>query len=144
MGEGRIMTDHPEVSTRLGLQYSQSGFTLIEVLIAMTLLMFGILSVTGFQVICISGNASARMQTEATALGTQVLERLRMLPREHPDLDTRANPHELERAGSRSYSVRWVVTENAPTAATKTVSVMIIPDNRANGRPVTITTILAR
>jgi type IV pilus assembly protein PilV len=125
-------------------KYDQAGFTMIEVLIAMGLFMIGILSLTGLQAACISGNASARIQTEATAIGSQVIEELRMLPEDHPDLDADGNPHELSRAGSQSYTVRWIVTDNVAVSETKSVRVTVLPDNRVNGKPVTMGTLLAR
>ena len=58
----------------------EEGFTLIEVLIAMAIFAVGILALAGLQVTYIGGNASAQMQTEATALGAQVIEHLKSLP----------------------------------------------------------------
>jgi len=123
---------------------NQSGFTMIEVLIAMALFMIGILSLTGLQATCISGNASARIQTEATAIGTQMVEQLRMLPEDHSDLDASGNPHELKRNGSQSYTIRWEITESASATDVEALKVTVIPDNRVNGIPVTISTMLAR
>ena len=106
--------------------------------------MLGILSLMGLQATCISGNASARIQTEATAVGTQMIEQLRMLPVDHPDLDADGNPHELRRDGSRNYTVRWFITDNVAATETKSLRVTVLPDNRFNGKPVTIRTIIAR
>ncbi len=117
---------------------------MIEVLIAMALFMLGILSLTGLQTACISGNASARIQTEATAIGTQMIEQLRMLPEDHPDLDANGDPHEMSRDGSRNYTVRWVITDNSAVTETKSLHVTVLPHNRINGKPVTIRTILAK
>ena len=54
---------------------SNSGFTLIEVLIALAIFAIGILALTSLQAVYIGGNSSARMQTEATTLAAQWLER---------------------------------------------------------------------
>lgn len=123
---------------------NQSGFTMIEVLIAMALFMIGILSLSGLQATCINGNASARIQTEATAVGTQMVEQLRMLPKDHSDLDASGNPHELKSNGFQSYTIRWEITESASATDVKALKVMVIPDNRVNGIPVTISTMLGR
>jgi prepilin-type N-terminal cleavage/methylation domain-containing protein len=57
-----------------------NGFTLIEVLVATAIFAIGILALTSLQAVYIGGNSSARMQTEATTLAAQWLERLKILP----------------------------------------------------------------
>ena len=131
-------------SLDLSSENNPAGFTMIEVLVALALFMFGILSLTGLQAACISGNASARIQTEATAICTQMVEQLRMLPGDHPDLDANGNPHELKINGFQSYTVRWQITDSAAGTEIKAVSVTVIPANRVNGKAVTISTLLAR
>ena len=62
-----------------GDRYGNTGFTLIEVLVALAIFTIGILALTSLQAVYIGGNSSARMQTEATSLATQWLERLKFL-----------------------------------------------------------------
>ena len=138
------MEHHFNASIDLPSKNNPAGFTMIEILIAMSLFVLGILSLMGMQISCINGNAAARVQTEATAIGAKLIERLRMLPENHPDLDSDGNPHELERDKSGSYTVRWVIADNPTDAGTKSVSVSVIPDNRLYGKPVTISTTLVR
>ena len=122
----------------------EEGFTLIEVLIAMAIFAVGILALAGLQVTYIGGNASAQMQTEATALGAQVIEHLKSLPYEAAELDPSANPHQPPAGGSGPYDVRWTVTDNAPVTNAKTISVTVTPINRVNGRRVSISTIIGQ
>ena len=122
----------------------EEGFTLIEVLIAMAIFAVGILALAGLQVTYIGGNASAQMQTEATALGAQVIEHLKSLPYEAAELDPAANPHQPPAGGSGPYDVRWTVTDNAPVTNAKTISVTVTPINRVNGRRVNISTIIGQ
>jgi len=90
------------------MQMAVKGFTLIEVLIVMTIFSIGILAVAAMQMTSTKGNASARRMTEATALAEKQLENLMQLPYDHPDLDPASNPH----ASSQGpYSVNWNVTE---------------------------------
>jgi type IV pilus assembly protein PilV len=138
------MPHHFKMSIHSNCDNGRAGFTLIEVLIAMSLLLLGIASLVGLQVTCIRGNGSARIQTEATAIGTQMIEYLRLLPDDHPDLAAGGGPHELGRDESGNYTVRWVVTDDATMTRTKTVSVTVTPHNRISGNSVTIKTILAR
>ena len=121
----------------------RNGFALIEVLMAMVIFTVGILALTGLQVTTISGNAEARMQTEATAFGAKVVEQLRSLPFDHDDLVPTVHPHSLPASGSRPYTVDWTVRADTPVNGTKTVRVTVTPFNKINGRTVTISTIIA-
>ena len=122
---------------------NQEGFTLIEVLIAMAIFAVGILALAGLQVTYIGGNSSAQMQTEATALGAQVIEHLKSLPFDAAELDPAANPHQPPAGGSGPYDVRWTVADNTPVNNAKTIAVTVTPINRVNGRRVNISTIIA-
>lgn len=121
----------------------QKGFTLIEVLMAMVIFTVGILALAGLQITTISGNAAARMQTEATAIGARVVERLRSLPFGHDDLVPMVHPHSLPASSSGPYMVDWTVRADTPVNGTKMVCVTVIPINKINGRRVTINTIIA-
>jgi type IV pilus assembly protein PilV len=121
---------------------NQEGFTLIEVCIAMAIFAVGILALAGLQVTYIGGNASAQMQTEATALGAQVIEHLKSLPFDAAELDSAANPHQPPAGGSGPYDVRWTVADNTPVNNAKTIDVTVTPLNRVNGRRVIISTII--
>ena len=101
------------------------GFTLIEVLMAMTIFAIGILALAGLQARYIGANAAARMQTEATALATRYLEWLQSLPYEHPELRPGGEYH--DRSGA--YRVSWSVRENEIPAGTKTIRIAVTPDN---------------
>jgi type IV pilus assembly protein PilV len=121
---------------------NQEGFTLIEVCIAMAIFAVGILALAGLQVTYIGGNASAQMQTEATALGAQVIEHLKSLPYDASELDPSANPHQPPAGGSGPYDVRWTVTDVPTVNNAKTIDVTVTPINRVNGRRVNISTII--
>ena len=69
------------------------GFTLIEVLIALTIFSIGVLAVAAMQMTTIRGIASARRITEATSLAENQIENLIQLPYDHADLNPAKNPH---------------------------------------------------
>jgi general secretion pathway protein I len=108
-------------------------------MIAMAIFAIGILAVTSMQMRSINQNASARMQTEATALAVEGLERLKMLSYDHTDLDEGNNPHQ-DQFGS--YTIQWEVTE-ALDLPTKTITVTVINAN-PNAKDVRLSTIKAQ
>ncbi|MFZ0243598.1 MAG: prepilin-type N-terminal cleavage/methylation domain-containing protein [Desulfobacterales bacterium] len=121
-----------------------NGFALIEVLMAMVIFTVGILALAGLQVTTISCNAAARMQTEATAIGARVVERLRLLPPGHGDLAATVRPHTQPPSIGRHYAVAWTVKADTPEIGTRTVRVTVTPVNKVNGRPLRISTIIAK
>ena len=118
------------------------GFTLIEVMVAMAIFAVGILALAGLQTNYISGNAQARLKTEATALGGHVIEQLRSMQFDSPDLDPATNPHQPPAGSTGPYDVQWSVADNTPVNNAKMVTVAVTPVNR-NGRPVRLSTIIA-
>ena len=102
---GRPIKEH------LGNQRSKcnQGFTLIEVLIAMAIFSIGILAVANMQILSINQNASARLQTEATTLAVDWMERLLSLPYEDVLLDEAASPFEIQHG---SYTLEYSVVED--------------------------------
>ena len=62
---------------QLTIDNSHAGFTLLEVLVALTILSVGLLGVALMQVTSISGNTFSREMAVATQLGQDLLEKLR-------------------------------------------------------------------
>jgi len=90
-----------------------NGFTLIEVLMAMAIFAIGILAVTSMQMRSINQNASSRIQTEATALATDWMERLLSLPYEDVSLDEGNHPAGGDPPISTgNYDLQWTVVED--------------------------------
>ncbi len=59
---------------------SEAGFTLIEALIAIVILVFGLLAVTNLLLVGAHSNVAAHLGTGATAQASEVLERLKAIP----------------------------------------------------------------
>ena len=70
---------------------NNKGFTLLEILIAMLILSFGLLALAGMQVSGIKGNAGAIALTEAAVIGTNKIEQLMALPYDDPELSDTDN-----------------------------------------------------
>ena len=102
------------------------GFTLIEVLIALAIFAVGILAVAGLQIRSINMNAAARMQSEATTVAVDVMERLMSLPYEHPQLDESSG---VQQRQVGAYTAFWQITDESPVSWCKTITVWVTADN---------------
>ncbi len=60
----------------------QSGFSLIEVLVASVILAVGILGIAGLQVVSLQQNRSSLLRSEALQIGNDILDRMRANPEE--------------------------------------------------------------
>ncbi len=59
-------------------RFNESGFTLLEVLVAIVIVSIGLLAVAGMQTTAITGNASARDATIAIQLAEEMVDRIRV------------------------------------------------------------------
>jgi type IV pilus assembly protein PilV len=122
---------------------TDSGFTLIEVLIALAIFSIGLLAVASMQVSASLQNRSSADITEASALASGQMEELMLRPFDHVDLDPAANPHQLI---SGKYDMQWNVTEsdldgdlvNDSKTVALTVSYNKLLSNAANRRQVSM------
>jgi type IV pilus assembly protein PilV len=55
----------------------QTGFSMLEVLIAIVILSFGLLGVAGLQLVSLASNHSAQVRTTATSLAYDIADRMR-------------------------------------------------------------------
>jgi prepilin-type N-terminal cleavage/methylation domain-containing protein len=66
--------------------HNEKGFTLLEVIVAISILTIGLLGVASMQVSAIKGNTLAFGITEATSWASDQIEKLIVLPYDHADL----------------------------------------------------------
>jgi prepilin-type N-terminal cleavage/methylation domain-containing protein len=84
------------------------GFTLIEVLIAVTLFAFGIIAVASLQATAINGNATAKRHSEAATLAVDQIEKLKRSGYPpNPGNETVVVP------GGGTYDIAWTVSDGA-------------------------------
>ena len=130
----------PHLSTAIiKTGHNQKGFTLLEVIVAISILTIGLLAVASMQVSAIRGNASAYGITEATSWASDQIEKLIVLPYDHADLQdtdgdgasgledaseaTDDNPNPPPTHGK--YKVYWNVAVDDTADGTKTVNVIV-------------------
>lgn len=107
-------------ATKIRKASKEKGFTLVEVIIAISILSFGLLAVASMQITAIMGNYLSGNLTEASALAGDRMEKLLLMGYSEPDLD--AGDH----SDSRDfYTISWNVAENATFNNTKTVNVIV-------------------
>ncbi|NOX19819.1 MAG: prepilin-type N-terminal cleavage/methylation domain-containing protein [Nitrospirae bacterium] len=89
-----------------------SGFSLIEVMIALVVLLFGILGVMAMQYIAVGGNAASRELRVATVLAQTKIEDLKTIPYDSIASGTDVPQSSAALTGGISFTRRWWVVKN--------------------------------
>lgn len=124
------------------------GYTLIEVLIALSIFSLGILAVGAMQITSTNSYTGARIHTEEYSWVVDQIERLTALDYDHPDLvateppATPLLPH-LDPRPKGPYTVSWTVVDNSPVTGAKRIAVTVTGSHR-RARPIRIDFIKAR
>ena len=82
----------------------ENGFTLIEILIALTIFAVGMLAVAAMQDSAIKMNSTADKLTHLATWGMDKIEELSALTYTDPSLDSSGNPHQEVTGGATSSS----------------------------------------
>ncbi len=90
------------------------GFSLVEVMIALTVMGIGLLAIAQVVPLALAGVTQARVRSQAVQAGQERLD------------DLMAVPYDSLQAGNYSesiddYTVTWTVTENAPVPGSKRI-----------------------
>ena len=101
---------------------NKDGFTLIEVLIALTIFAVGLLAVAAMQTSAVKMNSTAVKLTHLATWGMDKIEELSALPYADPSLDSDENPHQDV---SGNYTVSWNVVDDIPMKNTKKITVTV-------------------
>jgi type IV pilus assembly protein PilV len=132
MGQNELYTKQTVIKT---IQKDQ-GFTLIEVLIALTIFAIGLLAVAAMQTSAITVNSTAGQITTRMTWAQDKLEELMALPYTDPLLEDLGNPpsgtdsagnlhQETISDGSDNYIISWAVTDDTLIAGTKLITVTV-------------------
>jgi len=85
------------------------GYSIIEVLIALSIFSIGILGIAALQISSTGSNSTARKITDATYYAEDKLEQLISLAWADPDLDPAGNTH--TEAAADGYTTQWDITD---------------------------------
>jgi type IV pilus assembly protein PilV len=99
-------------ATASRLNGGQKGFTIIELMIALTVLLIGIAGIVALQITSLRGTAYSRHATEATVLAEDLMEVLRTTPIATlvvPDTDTvdAQGLQDPDGAYTRAWDIDW-------------------------------------
>lgn len=101
----------------------EGGFTLLEVLIAVSIFSIGLLAIAAMQTSSIRTNSVAGQITARITWGQDKLEELLARPFDHGDLDSAGNPHQ-ETTGD-GYTITWNIIDDDPITGTKRINITV-------------------
>lgn len=99
-----------------------AGFTLLEVIIAISILTFGLLAVASMQASSIRGNALAGGLTESSTWAGDRLEKLVTLPYTHASL---SNGDHTDLSPPPGFTITWKVDDNVPFTDVKRLTLKV-------------------
>lgn len=129
------------------------GFTLLEVLVALVILMVGLLGALLLQTTAIQGNAFSRELQTGVVLAEDLMEQVKVIdfddpllssvpadnPHENVELAGVANPIDEQGVSGGIYTRRWTVTDSAPNS--KTITATVNWNIKGENHSVTMTTV---
>ena len=138
---------------KLPMSGNQKGFTLLELLVAVSFLAISLLAVAGLQTTAIQSNSIANRLSAATSIAQQVMEDLSARPIDDPLLNStnsninynfNANPlttpvFSITVPGAGTYSATYSTAVNNPTTGVTKIDIIVTGD-AATGRRVALTT----
>ncbi|MBW1957444.1 MAG: prepilin-type N-terminal cleavage/methylation domain-containing protein [Deltaproteobacteria bacterium] len=108
-----------------GKPKKEEGFTLLEVIIAISIFSIGLLAIAAMQTSAIRVNSSAAKITELNTWGMDKLEELMGLSYTDPLLDPAGNTHQ-DPQNADGVTVRWDITDGDTTTSTPTPNTKLI------------------
>ena len=115
-------TNISHTETQMDKLKKENGFTLIEVLIALTIFAVGLLAVAALQTSAIKMNSTSNKLTNLSTLAMDQIEKLSALPYADPAFDPAGNPYQNT---MDNYTVSYSVTPNSPVPNIMTIQVTV-------------------
>lgn len=124
----------------LVIKKRQQGFTLLELLVAVSLLAIGLLAAASMQGVAINANSIANKSSVSTSIAQEVMETLMSLPVDDPtvvtetanaiwDLDPATAETTMTFPSAGTYEALYTAQLDSPTAS---VTTFIVTVNRIN------------
>jgi len=148
------------IATDLKRKPNDRGFSIIEVMIAISILSIGILALASMQVAAMRGNSFAGGVTEGSTWALDQIEKLMSLPwtdaslqdadldgaggLENIGIDTGTQADADFRVIRGRYAIHWNVADNVVTANTRTVNVIVTWTDHGVQKSVSIQRVVAR
>lgn len=115
---------------------NDKGFTLVELLMAVSLLAIGLFAVAGMQTVAMNANAIANKLSVSTSIAQEVMEDIMSWPQDSPALNTSASSvvYDLDRAtaattiavtGAGTFSATYTTTTNTPITDVTQIDVTV-------------------
>lgn len=122
------------VDQKKGRPIREGGFTLLEVIVAISILTFGLLAVASMQLTAIRGNYNASNITEGTTVAQDRLEELMGLTYGHGDLSDPGTGTDggdgvatnyLDPNPPPGYTISWDVESDNPVTNSKLITITV-------------------
>jgi type IV pilus assembly protein PilV len=113
--------------------HTDRGFTLLETLIAMTILAIGLLGLLGLQIAAMQGNASGFLISTAAALGEQRIEELKLLSSSNALLSAGDHADGTVTVHGMTYTKSYTIQDNSPISGVSALTMTISWTDPATG-----------
>lgn len=113
----------------------QTGFTLLELLIALTILAIGLLGLAGFHVAAIRANMSGFKISTATAIAQERIEELKALDPSSSALSAGNHDDGSITVQGIIYNRSYIVQDDTPVSGTSTITLTVSWVEPATGVP---------
>jgi len=123
---------------------SEGGFTLIEILIALSIFAVGVLAVASMQITAIQGNATSAGVTDGVVLASQRMEMLMEEAWTSDALNPANNAGAETVATQGRYTIDWSITDDGVFNNTKTVDITVTWTDRNISKEVVVKHVIPR